>query len=46
VFGPIVGIGFAWRMPSQDPMTALLLTLTGLLCFGLFFKMTNWFEKI
>jgi len=27
-------------------MTALLLTLTGLLCFGLFFKCVSWSEKI
>ncbi len=27
-------------------LTTLLLTLLGLLCFGLFFKCVSWFEKI
>ncbi len=45
-FGSCCGTGFEWGVAKQDPMTALLLTLFGLLCFGLFFKCVNWFEKI
>lgn len=32
-------------MPIQAPMSLLLL-LTGLLCFGLFYKATDWLETI
>lgn len=30
----------------SDTATILLLLGTGLLCFALFYRSTNWFEKI